>query len=139
MNNPTDSQSGPHPVRQSLGIASMDDRNVFGRMRRIAIVITLVLLGLFYLQFGLQALFHSPPQGILSLVGCVALFLGAVRVFRRRPAAAIVFLGNVPIVLFHAVYTLVDPGELPFLIASLPVPLAAGAMWLVGRRGIVAD
>jgi len=116
----------------------MDNRNVFAKIGRIASIMALVLLALFYLQFGLQALFQSPPQGILSLVGCVALFWGAVRTFRRRLAAPIVFLGNVPLLLFHAVFTLVDPGELPFLIGSLPVPLAAGAVWLVGRRGVVA-
>ncbi len=112
----------------------MDNRNVSRSMFRIASVIALALLALFYLQFGIQALFQYPPQGILSLVGCVALFWGAVRTFRRRPAAAIVFMGTVPILLLHAVLTLVEPGELPFLIGSLPVPLAAGAMWLVGRR-----
>ena len=112
----------------------MDNRNVFRSMFRIASIIALALLALFYLQFGIQALFQYPPQGILSLVGCVALFWGAVRTFRRRPAAAIVFMGTVPILLLHAVLTLVEPGELPFLIGSLPVPLAAGAMWLVGRR-----
>lgn len=117
----------------------MDNRKVFRSMWRIASIIVLVLLALFYLQFGLQALFHSPPQGILVLVGCAALFWGAVRTFRRQPAAAIVFMGTVPILLLHAAWTFLwDPGELPFLIGSLPVPLAAGAMWLVGRRRVVA-
>ena len=115
----------------------MDNHKVFGSMWRIASTIALVLLALLYLQFGLQALFQSPPQGILVLVGCAALGWGAVRTFRRRPAAAVVFMGNVPILLFHAVFTLVDPGELPFLILSLPVPVAAGALWLVSRRGDV--
>lgn len=118
----------------------MDNRNVAATtMLRVASLIGLALLALLYLQFGIQALFQSPPQGILSLVGSVALGWGAVRTFQRRPAAAIVVVGNVPILLFHAVYTLVDPGELPFLILSLPVPLAAAAMWLVGRRGITAQ
>ena len=131
----------PQPFTTCVGgtstIASMDNRNVAASMFRVASLIALALLTLLYLQFGVQALFQSPPQGILSLVGSVALGWGAVRTFRRRPAAAIVAVGTVPILLFHAVYTLVDPGALPFLILSLPVPLAAGAIWLVGSRGHV--
>lgn len=101
---------------------------------RVAAGIVLVLLGLFYLQFGLQALFHSPPQGALTLVGALALGWGAVQAFRKLPASAKVFLGTLPILVLHAVLTLIDPGELPFLIGSAPVPLVAGSIWLIFSR-----
>ncbi len=102
---------------------------------RIGTLILLTAATLFYLQFGLQALWQSVPQGILTLVGTVALAWGVILTFKRRPASGIVFLGTIPLLIFHAVLTLIDPGELPFLIGSIPVPLLAGLAWLVTRRG----
>ncbi len=89
---------------------------------------------LYYLQLGLQALDDFLPQGILSLVGAFALGWGTLLTFQRRPASGIVFLGTLPILFLHAKTTADDPGELPFLIGSLPVPLIAGLVWLVVRR-----
>lgn len=57
-------------------VAPREKREVSRSTFRVAAGIVLVLLGLFYLQFGLQALFHSPPQGALSLVGALALGWG---------------------------------------------------------------
>lgn len=96
-------------------------------------VLCLVLAGLFYLQFGLQALAHHVPQGVLALVGAAALFWGAVRVGRGRTASGVVLLGTVPILGLHAFVTLEDQGELPFLIGSIPVPLVS-ALILLARR-----
>lgn len=89
------------------------------------------LAALFYLQFGLQALFQFPPQGILALVGAFGLARAAfLTVRRRRPVSALVFVGTVPLLVLHAVMTLIEPGELPFLIGSAPVPVVAGGAWL---------
>lgn len=110
------------------------NRKATRRLIRVASLVLLVLSALFYLQFGLQALIHFLPQGLLALVGAIALGWGAVLSFRGRSASAIVFIGAVPLLLLHAVMTLVEPGELPFLIGSTPVPLIAGAVWLVSRR-----
>lgn len=117
----------------------MEKRDVLGKIFRVVSVIALTLLGLFYLQFGLQALFQYVPQGVLSLVGAVFLGWGVVLTFQRRPASGRVFWGTVPIFLLHVVATLMDPGELPFLIGSAPVPIVAGLIWLINsRRGLAA-
>jgi hypothetical protein len=120
------------------GVAATEKRAMSRGIFRIATVIVLVLLGLFYLQFGLQALIHFLPQGVLSVVGGLALGWGAVLTFRRHPASAKVFLGTVPILLLHAVMTVVDPSELPFLIGSAPIPLVAGFIWFIRRSRIPA-
>lgn len=97
-------------------------------------VVLLVLGGLYYLQFGLQALDDLFLQGALTLVGAVALLAGAIRVIRRRPAAALVLAGTLPILVLHLAMTLEDPGELIFLIGSIPVPALAAIAWAWGRR-----
>lgn len=94
------------------------------------------LAALFYLQFGLQALVHYLPQGILALVGALALGRAAFLCLRRRPASALAFGGTIPVLVLHAVMTLMDPGELPFLIGSIPIPVVAGVAWL--SKGIVS-
>jgi hypothetical protein len=104
------------------------------RTRRLAAVAVLVLGCLFYLQFGLQALAHHLPQGILALVGATALGWGAVRSGRGRQAASVVFLGTVPVLVLHAAVTLEDPGELPFFIGSVPAPTVAAIAWGLRRR-----
>lgn len=104
---------------------------------RFAGTLLLGLAALFYLQFGLQALVHFPPQGILALVGALALGRAAFLCLRRRPVSALVFGGTVPILVLHAVLTLIDPGELPFLIGSAPIPVVAGVAWL--SKGIVSE
>lgn len=104
-----------------------------GRAGRAATVIVLALACLFYLQFGLQALAHHLGQGVLSLVGAFALGFGTVRHARARPAAPVVFLGTLPVLMLHAVMTLEDPGELPFLVGSVPAPFIAGVAWLSDR------
>lgn len=93
----------------------------------------LVFLALFYLQFGLQALPHYPPQGALALLGAAALGWGSARLLKAAPAAKVTFLGTVPIALLHAIATILDPGELLFLLASLPVPVVAGPVWIAHR------
>jgi peptidoglycan/LPS O-acetylase OafA/YrhL len=105
-------------------------------LSRVARALRALLLGalaLFYLQFGLQALFQSPPQGVLTLVGAVALGWAAVRAPREWSRSALVLAGTLPLLVLHAVFTLFDPGELPFLIGSAPVPVIAGAVWLLTR------
>lgn len=102
-------------------------------------VISLVGAGLFYLQFGLQALVHHLPQAILSLVGAAALLWGAVLRARGTSASAVVLVGTLPILGLHAVMTLEDPGELPFLIGSIPVPLVAAVFLGVRRSSIAAE
>jgi hypothetical protein len=104
------------------------------RIARAAGFIALVVFGLFYLQFGLQALVNYVPQGLLALVGGVALVWGGARLLRRSPVSSFVFLGTVPIALLHGLMTLIDVGELPFLIGSAPVPIFAAAAWMVGRQ-----
>jgi hypothetical protein len=103
------------------------------RARRLAAVAVLVFGCLFYLQFGLQALVHHLPQGILALVGAIALGWGAVRSGRGQQAAPVVFLGTVPVLILHAAMTLEDPGELPFLIGSIPASALAGITWMLRR------
>jgi hypothetical protein len=104
----------------------------------MAAALVLLLVCLFYLQFGLQALAHHVPQGVLSLVGALALGLGAVGAARRRTAALTVFLGTLPVLLLHAAMFLDDAGELPFLIGSVPAPTIAGVTWLWRRRSSAA-
>jgi hypothetical protein len=117
------------PDGGGLGSADMSA----GRARRLAAVALLVLGCLFYLQFGLQALVHHLPQGILALVGAIALGWGAVRAGRGREAASVVFLGTVPVLVLHAAMTLEDPGELPFFIGSIPAPALAAIAWVLRR------
>lgn len=102
-----------------------------GRTGRAAIMVVLVAASLYYLQFGLQALAHHVLQGALALVGAAALGWGVVRCARREPAAPVVFLGTLPVLVFHAVLTIEDPGEMPFLVGSIPAPLIAGIAWLL--------
>ena len=97
-------------------------------------MISLGLAALFYLQFGLQALVHYLPQGALSLVGAGALGWGAVHRMRARPASAVVLAGTLPILVLHGAMTLDDPGEMPFLIGSIPVPAAAAIAKASGQR-----
>ena len=104
------------------------------RSLRVAAALLLGFVALFYLQFGLQALAHHVLQGLLALVGAVALGWGALRICRRQPASSIVFLGTLPLFLFHVWFTVKDPGEMPFLIGSAPAPALAGVAWLISRR-----
>lgn len=94
----------------------------------------LAAAALFYLQFGLQALVHYLPQGVLSLVGAAALGWGAARRARETRSAVVVLVGTLPILALHAAMTLDDPGEMPFLIGSLPVPAAAALAAIWTRR-----
>lgn len=103
------------------------------RLARASLALLLGAAALFYLQFGLQAVFYSPPQGGLALVGAFALGWAAIRPPQRWRRSAIVFAGTLPILVFHAVLTLLVPAELPFLIGSAPVPLIAGAVWILTR------
>ena len=103
------------------------------RLARVSRALLLGAAALFYLQFGLQAMFHSPPQGVLTLVGALALGWAAVRIPRKWSRSAIVLAGTLPLLVLHAVFTLIDPGELPFLIGSAPVPVIAGAVWISTR------
>lgn len=97
--------------------------------------VLLLFASLYYLQFGLQALVHFLPQGILALVGAISLGWGAVRTLRSKPAALLVLIGTSPILILHAVLTLMDPGELPFLIGSIPAPLIALIATIRSRSG----
>lgn len=99
----------------------------------MASIVLLVAGALFYLQFGLQALVQFFPQGVLALVGAMALGWGAFRMLRRHPASPIVFLGTVPLLALHAVMTLIERDELPFLVGSSLVPVIAAAAWLISR------
>lgn len=103
------------------------------RWARPATTIILVAVCLFHLQFGLPALAHDIVQGILSLIGAAALGWGAVRHARRRAASWIVLTGTLPVLVYHGALTFEDPGELPFLVASIPVPLIAAARESVRR------
>lgn len=94
----------------------------------------LVAAALFYLQFGLQALVHDLAQGILSLVGAAALGWGVARRARGERSAGVVLVGTLPILALHAAMTLDDPGEMPFLIGSAPVPIAAAVATIIERR-----
>ena len=102
-------------------------------LARVSRALLLGAAALFYLQFGLQALFHSLPQGVLTLVGAFALGWAAVRTPRKWSRSAIVLVGTLPLLVLHAVYTLINPGELPFLIGSAPAPVIAGAIWVLTR------
>lgn len=104
-----------------------------GFLARASRALLLGAVALFYLQFGLQALFQFPPQGGLALVGALALGWAAARTAGEWPRSAIVLAGTLPLLVLHAVMTLVDPGELPFLIGSAPVPTIAGAIWISTR------
>ena len=103
------------------------------RFLRAAGFTGLVFLALFYLQFGLQALAHHLPQGALAVLGAVALAWGSARFVKRAPAAKSICLGTMPIALLHVVVTISDPGELGYLLGSLPVPVVAGSVWVAHR------
>ena len=103
------------------------------RFVRLVGIVLLVLAALFYLQFGLQALLQFPPQGILALVGALALGRASFLRLRRKRVSALVFFGTTPLLVLHAVMTLIEPGELPFLIGSAPIPAGAGVAWLNQR------
>jgi hypothetical protein len=80
---------------------------------------------LFYLQFGLQPLVHHVPQAALSLVGATAIAWGTVRRLRGKAASLVALIGTLPVLALHAVMSLEDPGELPFLLGSIPAPVVA--------------
>jgi hypothetical protein len=103
------------------------------RITSVATIIVLTLACLFYLQFGLQALVHHLPQGVLALVGAAALAWSAVRRAHGRTASLVALLGTLPILALHAAMTVEDAGELPFLVGSVPVPVIAAVAWISGR------
>lgn len=105
----------------------------FSSVRRVGGMLLLVILTLFYLQFGLAAIRWSLSQGVMILIATGALGLGTSRMFRRQRASGIVFLGTVPVFLYHIPYTVIDPGEMPFLIVFAVVPALAGLVWLLRR------
>ena len=100
---------------------------------RVAGFVGLVFLALFYLFFGLNALVHHAGQSALAFLGGAALGWGSARFIMRAPAAKVICLGTMPIALLHLFLTIADPGELGFLLASLPVPVVAGAIWVEHR------
>ena len=100
---------------------------------RAAGFIVLVFLALFYLFFGLNALVHHVGQGAFAFLGGAALGWGSTRFIMRAPAAKVICLGTMPIAILHLILTIGDPGELGFLLVSLPVPVVAGAIWVTHR------
>jgi hypothetical protein len=97
-------------------------------------VVLLILVTLFHLQFALQALNNLVLQGVLSLVATVALGTAAYRMAKGRPAAALVFLGTLPLLVFHGLAVLLVEDESPiFIFASGVTPVVAGVVWLVRR------
>lgn len=89
---------------------------------------------LFYLQFGVQAMFNFIPQGALAIAGAVAIAWAGVRMVRCASWPFLLFWGTLPLLVLHAVMTVIEPGELPFLIGSAPVPMVAGIFWFSGRN-----
>lgn len=112
---------------------------IAGRAGRAVVIVALTLAALFYIQFGLQALAHYVPQGALALVGGAALIAGIVRRVRRHSAAGIALAGTLPVLALHLWMTLEDPGELPFLIGSIPVPMIAAVAFLLSRSKAQRD
>lgn len=92
-------------------------KNFFSTALRVAALLLLGLTTLFHLQFGVQALFHAPPQGVLALIAAGALGPGTFRIFRRQQVSAIVFLGTRPLFLIHIPHAVIAHGEMPFLLA----------------------
>lgn len=112
-------------------MAAQPARSVdFSSVVRVGGMVLLAIGTLFHLQFAVQAIFQAPIQGVLALVATGALGLGTYRISRRQKASAIVFLGTVPLFLLHIPYTVLDPGEMPFLIGSAVVPALAGLAWI---------
>lgn len=105
----------------------------FSSVLRVGGMLLLVILTLFYLQFGLAAIRMAPSQGVMILIATAALGLGTYRMFRRKGGSGIVFLGTLPLFLYHIPYTVIDPGEMPFLIVFAVVPALAGLVWLLRR------
>ncbi len=105
----------------------------FSSVVRVGGIVLLAFLPLFYLQFAVHAIFMVPSQGMMTLIAAGALGLGTSRMFRRQWASGIVFLGTIPLFLYHIPWTIIDPGEMPFLIGSAMVPALAGLAWLFRR------
>lgn len=104
------------------------------KFRRAVSLSGLVFLALLYAFFGLNALGHHFPQGALAILGAATLGWGSARFVKGAPAAKVICLGTVPIALLHATVTVVDSREpIGYLLASLPVPGVAGAIWRVHR------
>lgn len=126
------SARGPDPTtsnaRERSGMAKA--------MARVGVIVGAILLGfstLFYLQFGLYAIVHSPPQAVLTLLGAAALAWATVRFVRGRLASPIACLGTLPLFVFHAVVEVAGfyPDEaLVFLYGAAVAPLLSGLFWL---------
>jgi hypothetical protein len=94
----------------------------------------LILVTLFHLQFALQALNNLVLQGVLALVATGALGAASYRMAKGRPAAALVFLGTLPLLIFHVLAVLLVEDESPvFILGSGITPLVAGVVWVVRR------
>lgn len=111
----------------------MKDLGWASTILRAAGIIGLVILALFYVFFGLNALVHHAGQGASAFLGGVALGWGSARFVMRAPAAKVICLGTMPLAVVHLLLTIGDPGELGYLLASLPVPVVAGAIWIAHR------
>ena len=105
------------------------------KVMRAAGVVLLAATTLFFLQFGIQAAFNSPPQAALTLVATVAFGVATYRFARHRHIAALLFATTLPLFLFSVAGTLLYPDESPvYAVVTAVPPMIAGACWLMGRR-----
>ena len=112
----------------------MEARRASDVLRRIGGTAGLILAGLLYLQFALQALFAAPAQAVLVLVGAVAFAIATVRFIRHRRLAYILFAGTLPLFVFSLATTFIYTDESPvFAVIFGVAPALSGPMWLWRR------
>jgi hypothetical protein len=115
---------------------------------RWALAVGLVAFGVFYmmLAMGGASFIHECQsvvcgqlhQAVFAAIGAVALFVGAYRLFKGGSSVAkVVFIGTLPILVFHILLVVTDPNEAIFFpLSTTPPPLLSGArlVYLAARR-----
>lgn len=113
----------------------MEARRAPDVLRRIGGTAGLILAGLLYLQFALQAFFAAPAQAVLVLVGAVAFAIATVRFIRHRRLAYILFVGTLPLFVFSLATTFIYPDESSvFAVIFGVAPALSGPVWLWRRN-----
>lgn len=134
-------------VPSKNGEASRADAGARPSLGRWALILALVVFGVFYLMIAMggASFIHECQtivcaqlhQAVFAAVGALALFVGAYRLLEGKSVAAnIVFSGTVPILVVHVILVITDPNEAIFFpLSTTPPPLISGAA-LVYRRSL---
>lgn len=112
----------------------MEAKGSPGTLGRVGGIAALVLAGLLYLQFALQALFAAPPQGVLVLLGAAAFAVATTRFIRHQELAHVVFVGTAPLFVYSLATTFIYADESPvFAVIFAIAPALSGSAWMLRR------